>query len=70
MKELDAVALYHYKLKLAYEDRIRRRFNRAAPGADADEEATQAMLEGVVDQLSVDELLRADAADMLLPGRR
>ena len=47
IEEVDKVALYHYKLKVLYEDKLRRRFGRAQHangGAEADAED-----EGLVD---------------------
>ncbi|EJD01163.1 uncharacterized protein FOMMEDRAFT_89341 [Fomitiporia mediterranea MF3/22] len=66
MKELDDIALYHYKLKLAHEDKLRRRFGRAQnqSEADAEDEAAQLLVNGVVHDLSFGELVRGDAEDM------
>ncbi|KZS97595.1 hypothetical protein SISNIDRAFT_405952 [Sistotremastrum niveocremeum HHB9708] len=66
LKEVDAVALYHYKLKLAYEDKLRRRFGKV-PGessVDADERATQALVDGVVEDLNFDDLIKGDAVEI------
>ena len=61
LKEIDAVALYHYKLKVLYEEKLRRRF-RNAEGGDgtegAEEEIGQALVDGVVRDLSFGELLK------------
>lgn len=68
MNEIDAVALYHYKLKLAHEDKLRRRFGRSQGAgmsdADAEDEATQMLVNGVVHDLSFGELLKGDADEM------
>jgi len=56
MKEIDEVALYHYKLKVAYEEKVRRRFGRAM--ADQGDEAAQELVNGVVRELSFGELLK------------
>lgn len=48
MAEVDAVAQYHYKLKVAHEEKVRRRFNKAGP---TDDEA--ALLASVMDSLSI-----------------
>ena len=68
MSEIDAVALYHYKLKLAHEDKLRRRFGRTQGGAmsdaDVEDEATQMLVNGVVHDLSFGELLKGDADDL------
>jgi hypothetical protein len=48
MKEVDAVAQYHYRLKVAHEEKIRRRFRREAAG---EEEA--ALLDSVMASLSL-----------------
>jgi len=43
MKVIDGVALYHYKLKLSHEDKLRRRFGRTQKQneADAEDEANK-----------------------------
>lgn len=66
LAEVDAVAIYHYKLKVAYEDKIRRRFGKVQgqTGADAEDEATQALVQGVVGEISFGELVQGDADDL------
>ncbi|KDQ64528.1 hypothetical protein JAAARDRAFT_52475 [Jaapia argillacea MUCL 33604] len=67
LKEVDEVAKYHYKLKLAYEDKIRRRFGktRAEGGGEAGEDEVAAQLvDGVVRDLSFGELVRGDADEL------
>lgn len=70
LREVDAVALYHYRLKVAYESKVRKRFLRGtAPTngsttADEDDEATQALVDGVVRDLSFGDLVRGDAEDL------
>jgi len=69
MMEVDKVALYHYKLKVMYEDKLRRRFgkvqqNRRSDDADAEDEATQALVDGVVGEIDFGELVQGDAADL------
>lgn len=66
MKEIDDVALYHYKLKLAHEDKLRRRFGRTQKqnDADAEDEATAALVQGVVNDISFGALIDGDAEDL------
>lgn len=66
MIEVDKVALYHYKLKVLYEDKLRRRFGRAngQSPADVEDEATQALVNGVVGEISFGELVTGDAIDL------
>lgn len=66
LTEVDAVALYHYKLKIAYEDKIRRRFGKiqGQTGADAEDEAAQALVQGVVGEINFGELVQGDADDL------
>ncbi|KAH9951572.1 hypothetical protein B0H21DRAFT_181176 [Amylocystis lapponica] len=66
MKEVDAVALYHYKLKIAYEDKVRRRFGRTQGlnDADAEDEAAAELVNGVVRDLSFGELVQGEADDL------
>ncbi|THH28956.1 hypothetical protein EUX98_g5244 [Antrodiella citrinella] len=66
MEEIDSVARYHYKLKLAYEAKVRRRFGRTQGRDDADtedEEAAQ-MVNSVVEDLSFGDLVKGDAVDL------
>ena len=66
IKEIDDVALYHYKLKLAHEDKLRRRFGRTQGqnDADAEDEATAALVQGVVNDISFGALIDGDAEDL------
>ncbi|OCB84820.1 hypothetical protein A7U60_g8040 [Sanghuangporus baumii] len=66
MKEVDEVAVYHYKLKLAHEEKLRRRFGRAQgqSEADAEDEFAQQLVDGVVHDLSFGELVRGDVEEM------
>lgn len=66
MKEVDDVALYHYKLKLAHEDKLRRRFGRTQKqgDADAEDEAAAALVQGVVNDISFGDLIDGDAEDL------
>ncbi|KAJ7591002.1 hypothetical protein C8J56DRAFT_934434 [Mycena floridula] len=67
LTEIDKVALYHYKLKVMYEDKLRRRFGRAKAqlsAADAEDEATQALVDGVVGEISFGDLAQGDANDL------
>lgn len=66
MAEVDKVALYHYKLKVLYEGKLRRRFGSANghSQADAEDEATQALVNGVVRNISFGEQLTGDDIDL------
>ncbi|KAF8913922.1 hypothetical protein CPB84DRAFT_1757921 [Gymnopilus junonius] len=65
LNEVDKVAQYHYKLKVLYEDKLRRRFGRAHSNeADAEDEATQALVNGVVGEINFGDLVRGDAIDL------
>lgn len=48
LHEVDRVCAYHYKLKVAYEEKVRRRF--AGQGANAEEAA---LIEGIVSSLNI-----------------
>jgi hypothetical protein len=66
MKEIDEVALYHYKLKVAYETKLRRRFGRAG-GTDinnGEDEGTREIVNGFVRDVSFGDLMRGDMLDM------
>ncbi|CAK5275609.1 unnamed protein product [Mycena citricolor] len=67
MDEVDKVAVYHYKLKVLYEDKIRRRFGKAranANDADAEDEMTKALVDGVAQEIDFGELIHGDAIDV------
>ena len=66
LAEVDEVALYHYKLKVMYENKLRRRFGAPAKGseADAEDEMTQNLLNGVVGEISFGEVIQGDANDL------
>ncbi|KAF7292459.1 PX-domain-containing protein [Mycena chlorophos] len=69
LAEVDKVALYHYKLKVLYEDKLRRRFGRMQAGrmqndADAEDEATKALVDGVAEEISFGDLISGDAVDL------
>ena len=75
LKEVDAVALYHYRLKVAYESKVRKRFGRGTAGvgvngratvtADEDDEATQTLVDGAVKNFSFGDLMQGDAEDLV-----
>ncbi|KAF8195865.1 hypothetical protein K438DRAFT_1826650 [Mycena galopus ATCC 62051] len=69
LTEVDKVASYHYKLKVIYEDKLRRRFGRVQANvlqneADAEDEATQALVNGVAEEITFGELIQGDAVDL------
>lgn len=66
MNEIDEVARYHYKLKIAHEEKVRRRFTLAQghDDADAEDEATQALVHSVVGEINFGELVQSDALDL------
>jgi len=65
LSEVDKIAQYHYKLKVLYEHKIRRRFGRAQTSeADAEDEATQTLVNGVIGELSFGDLVTGDAIDL------
>ncbi|KIJ70540.1 hypothetical protein HYDPIDRAFT_35911 [Hydnomerulius pinastri MD-312] len=66
MEEVDRVARWHYANKIAHEDKVRRRFGRAQAqgGADEEDEATQALVHGVVGEINFGELVSGDADEL------
>ncbi|KAF8265123.1 hypothetical protein EI94DRAFT_1736635 [Lactarius quietus] len=65
IKEIDEVALYHYKLKVQHESKVRRRFGRAG-GADVagEDPAAQEIVNGFMHDMSFGDLMKEDAMDM------
>jgi hypothetical protein len=72
MGEVDEVMQWHYLNKLAHEEKVRRRFGRAQGGqgmdADAEDEATQALVHSVVGEINFGELVRGDADELAAEG--
>lgn len=62
IKEIDAVAIHHYKLKVAHESRLRRRFGRADIGGD-DENARE-IVGGLVRDVSVGDFMKGGMLDV------
>ncbi len=65
LQEVDEVARYHYKLKLAHEAKLRRRFGRTQGQNDteAEDEAAAALVNDVVQDLTLSELMMGEAGD-------
>ncbi|KAF9453006.1 hypothetical protein P691DRAFT_659540 [Macrolepiota fuliginosa MF-IS2] len=70
LEEVDKVATHHYKLKVLYEDKLRRRFGNAQGqrDADAEDEATQTLVNGVLGEIDFGELAEGDAEDLAAEG--
>ncbi|KAK0486980.1 hypothetical protein EDD18DRAFT_1192672 [Armillaria luteobubalina] len=67
MDEVDKVAIYHYKTKLVYEEKVRRRFagGQATQGeGEREEEETRRMVDGVVGEISFGELVSGDVEEL------
>lgn len=58
LREVDAVASYHYKLKVAYEEKVRRRFQ--GQGASSEETA---LIDSVVASLNISDAVVRDVAE-------
>ncbi|KAG9127594.1 hypothetical protein FRC07_011912 [Ceratobasidium sp. 392] len=68
IREIDTVALYHYKLKLAHEDKIRKRFGRSANAnatvEDQEEAAAQEFMADIVRDMQFSDVVRGEAGDL------
>ncbi|KAJ1308617.1 hypothetical protein OPQ81_004315 [Rhizoctonia solani] len=68
IREIDSVALYHYKLKLAHEDKIRRRFGRSANASasveDQEEAAAQEFMADLARDMQFSDVLRGEAGEI------
>ena len=64
MKEPDEVALHHYKLKIAHESKLRRRFGRADADIGGDDENSQEIVGGLVRDVSLGDFMRGGILDM------
>ncbi|KZO98012.1 hypothetical protein CALVIDRAFT_535609 [Calocera viscosa TUFC12733] len=63
LREVDEVARYHYRLKIAYEEKLRKRFgNPGDSSAGAEDEIARDLVDGVVRDLSFGELVQGDAS--------
>jgi hypothetical protein len=65
MKEIDEVALHHYKQKIAHESKLRRRFGRAG-GADigGDDENAREIVGGLVRDVSLGDFMKGGMMDV------
>ncbi|BEI87139.1 hypothetical protein CcaverHIS002_0704850 [Cutaneotrichosporon cavernicola] len=63
MKEVDDIAQYHYKLKVAHEEKVRKRF---AGGAGADQQTMEeaALVDSVLQSLSIGETIMGSAGEI------
>ena len=69
MKEIDEMALYHYKLKVQHESKVRRRFGRAGDvGVTGEDPAVQDIVNGFMHDFSFGDLMKEDAMDMAAEG--
>lgn len=59
LREVDAVAAYHYRLKLAYEEKVRRRFQKSAA---TDDEA--ALIDGMIASLNLNDSVVGDMEEV------
>lgn len=64
MTEVDAVAQYHYRLKIAHEEKVRRRFNQNGGMPDGQEVEEAALLDSVMASLSIGETVVGDAGEL------
>ncbi|KAF8339060.1 uncharacterized protein EI90DRAFT_3040179 [Cantharellus anzutake] len=64
LKEVDEVTLYHYKLKVAYEAKIRKRFQRQVGASIEEEQATQILADNVIGELQFGQLIKGHAEDV------
>ncbi|KAF8760338.1 PX-associated [Rhizoctonia solani] len=68
IREIDSVALYHYKLKLAHEDKIRKRFGRSANAnasvEDQEEAAAQEFMADLARDMQFSDVVRGDAGEI------
>jgi len=62
MKEIDEVALHHYKLKVQHESKVRRRFGRVDVAGE--DPAAQDIVDGFMHDFSFGDLMKEDAMDM------
>jgi hypothetical protein len=62
MAEVDAVAQYHYRLKISHEEKIRRRFDKSVDKKGEEEEA--ALLDSVMASLSIGEGVVGEAGEI------
>lgn len=69
ISEIDKMVLYHYKLKVLYEEKLRRRFGRAQghsihSDANREEELAEELLNDVAGKINFGELVSGDAIDL------
>lgn len=65
MKEVDEIAQYHYKLKVAHEEKVRRRFQSGA-GVDQQTLEEAALVDSVMQSLSIGDTIMGTADEVAL----
>lgn len=65
LAEVDQLAMYHYKRKILYETKLRRRFGLAqGQDVDAEEEATRILVDSVIGEIGFGGSVPGDADDV------
>ncbi|KAI9574880.1 hypothetical protein HD554DRAFT_2050706 [Boletus coccyginus] len=68
LEEVDKVMHWHYLNKIAHEEKLRSRFRRAQKSAemdaDAEDEATQALVDGIAREFDFGDLVKANADEL------
>lgn len=62
-KEIDALAIYHYKMKLAHEQRMREKYMQSQENEETTNETSE-WVAGLVGQLGVDEVMTAEVNEV------
>lgn len=64
LAEVDAVALYHYKLKIAYEEKVQRRFGKEGEALNIDDQIASELLQGAAVGFDMDEVVQEEAEEI------
>lgn len=64
LEEVDKVALYHYKLKVAYEAKVRKRFLQKTDAANEEDAATQNMVDNIMGEMQFGSLIQGDTEEI------
>jgi len=64
ISEIDAITLYHYKQKIAYEEKLQRRFGKEGEAHNVDDQMASELLQGATGSFNIGEVMQEEAGEI------
>jgi hypothetical protein len=64
ISEIDAITLYHYKLKIAHEEKLQRRFGKEGEALNLDDQLASELLRGATGNFDIGEVIQEEAGEI------